>query len=120
MPQGIENVEAALKSMQSAGDAIGELDGLEEGWRAEAVSRLTAGSELLRATMDRFFLKSKLSLPFADRCRQEAGKREALAAELRARPAVDAQQRLSAGLASLEKAVKTLDERSRMQGMVIT
>jgi len=120
MPQGVEHVEAALKSMQSAANAIGELGGAEEGWRTEAIARLTSTADLLRVTRDRFFLKSKLSLPFSDRCAQEALKLDALAAELRARPAADGPQRLNAALGALEKAAKTLDERSRMQGMAIT
>lgn len=120
MPQGVEHVEAALKRIQSVTDAIGELGGVEEGWRAEAVARLTATADLLRTTTDRFFLKSKLCLPFAGRCEQEAGKLDALTAELRAQPAADGQSRLDAALEALEKAAKTLDERSRMQGMAIT
>jgi len=120
MPQGLDLVEAALKLIQSVVDAIGELGGVEESWRAEAVARLTFTAALLRATMDRFFLKSKLCLPFAGKCEQEAIKLDALTAELRAQPASDGQDRLDAALGALEKAAKTLDERSRMQGMAIT
>jgi hypothetical protein len=120
MPQGVEHVETALRLIQSTADGIGGLGGVEEGWRTEAVARLTSNAELLRTTMDRFFLKSKLCLPFAGRCEQEAGKLDALLSELRVRPAADGQQRLNAALEALEKAAKTLDERSRMQGMAIT
>jgi hypothetical protein len=120
MPQGLDHVEAALKLIQSAVDAIGELGGVEESWKAEAVARLTSTAALLRATVDRFFLKSKLCLPFAGRCEQEAAKLDGLVAELRVRPASDGQDRLDAALGALEKAAKTLDERSRMQGMAIT
>ncbi len=41
-------------------------------------------------------------------------------AELSAQPSSDAQQRLTAALDGLEKAARTLDERSQMQGTVIT
>jgi hypothetical protein len=120
MPQGIEHVETALKLIQSATDAIGELGGIEEGRRTEAVARLASTAGLLRTTTDRFFLKSKLCLPFAGRCEQEASKLVALTAALRAQPAIDGQSQISAALGALEKAAKTLDERSRMQGMAIT
>lgn len=120
MPQGIEHVETALERIQSAVDEISELSGIEEGWKADALARLTAAANLLRAATDRFFLKSKLCLPFSGRCEQEAGKLAVVAAELRAQPAADGQSRLDAALEALEKAVKALDERSRMQGMAIT
>jgi hypothetical protein len=120
MAQGPEHVEAALKLIESASETIGELDGVEESWRDEAVARLASTTALLRATLDRFFLKTRVCLPFARKCEEEASKLDALLAELGAQPAPDAQQRLGASLQALERAVKTLDERSMMQGMAIT
>lgn len=120
MPQGLEHVEAALELIQSAGDGIGTLGDVEEGWRNEAVARLTSTADLLRATTGRFFLKTRLCLPFAARCEDEAKTLHALLVELRARPAPDGQTRLDAALDALGQAAKTLDERSLMQGMAIT
>ena len=70
--------------------------------------------------MDRFFLKTKMCLPFARRCEEAARTLDAVLTEPNAQPASDAQQRLSAALEALEKAARTLDERSQMQGTVIT
>jgi hypothetical protein len=120
MPQGLEHVESALKLIQSASDTIGKLGGVEEGWKNEAVARLSSTTALLRALMDRFFLKTKLCLPFAGKCEDEASRLDALLAELCAQPASDGQNRLDLALGALEKAAKTLDERSLMQGMAIT
>jgi hypothetical protein len=120
MPQGLEHVETALVLIQSASDKMGKLDDVEEGWRTEAVARLTFTAALLRATTGRFFLKTRLCLPFAAKCEDEAKALDALLAELGAQPAPDGQTRLDAALDALEKAAKTLDERSLMQGMAIT
>lgn len=120
MPQGREHVEAALKLIERAADTIGKLDGVEAGWKSEAVVRLAATTALLRAVTDRFFLKTRVCLPFAGKCEEEANKLDALLAELCAQPASDGQDRLDAALEALEKAVKTLDERSLMRGMTIT
>jgi hypothetical protein len=120
MPQGPEHVQEALKWMQNASTTISTLDGLEEDWATGAVARLAAASELLQGTMDRFFLKTKVCTPFAQKCEAAAKALDALLAELRAEPAADAQSRLDAALVALEKAARTLDERSLMQGMAIT
>jgi hypothetical protein len=45
---------------------------------------------------------------------------DALLAEQSAQPTPDGQGRLDAALEALEKAVRTLDERSMMKGMAIT
>ena len=120
MPQGLDHVESALKLVESASDTIGKLDGVKEGWKTEARARLTAITDLLRATRDRFFLKTRLCLPFARKCETTAQKLDALLAELSARPAPDAETRLNAALDALDMAAKTLDERSLMQGITIT
>jgi hypothetical protein len=120
MPQGLEHVEAALKLIERALDTIGKLGGVQEGWRSEAVAKLTATTALLRGVTDRFFLKTRVCLPFAKKCEDAAVKLDALLVELSAQPTSDGQDRLDAALDALEKAVQTLDERSMMQGMNIT
>ena len=118
--QGLEHVEQALERIQSATDAVGKLAGLDENWRTGALARLAATADLLRGTMDRFFLKTRMCLPFARKCEQAAVKLDAVLVELSAGPASDAQPRLTVALEALEKAARTLDERSLMQGMAIT
>ena len=118
--QGLEHVEQALERIQSATDAVGKLSGLNEDWRTDRLARLAATADLLRRTMDRFFLKTRMCLPFARKCAQAAEKLDAVLGELGAGPASDAQPRLTAALEALEKAARTLDERSLMQGMAIT
>jgi hypothetical protein len=120
MAQGLEHVEAALALIQSASDKMDKLGGLQESWKTAALARLAATSALLRATTDRFFLKTRLCLPFAAKCQEQAKALDALLAELDSQLAPDAQSRLDVALDALEKAAKTLDERSLMQGMAIT
>jgi hypothetical protein len=123
MPQGPEYVAAALERIQSASEAIGALEGVEAGWRSEALERLASVEALLRGTTDRFYLKTRVCLPFARKCEEAA---QALQDALAEQPAEDArpspagQGRLDAALEVLEKAARTLDERSMMQGMAIT
>ena len=120
MSKGTEYVEAALSSVQSASDTIAKLDGVDKGWGSEAVARLTTSAALLRASEGRFFLKTKMCLPFARKCAEAATALEALLAEQSAAAGTDAQQQLTTALEALEKAARTLDERSQMQGMTIT
>ena len=120
MAQGVEHVEAALQLIESAADRMGKLGGLDERWRAAALARLTSAGTLLRATTDRFFLKTRLCLPFAAKCQEQAQALDALLAELDAQLAPDGQERLDAALEALGRAARTLDERSLMQGMAIT
>jgi len=120
MSQGLEQVEAALKRIERALDAIGELGGVQETWRSEATARLTATEALLRVVTDRFFLKTKVCVPFTGKCEKEAANLAGLLAELGAEPAPDGQERLDAALEALEQAAKTLNERSLMRGMAIT
>jgi hypothetical protein len=122
MPSGPEYVEATLAKVERTTTAIGALAGVDESWRAEAQTRLVAVAELLRGTTGRFFLKTRVCLPFARKCDQAACKLEAaletLAGEGSEQPPLAAA--LEAALAALEKAARTLDERSMMQGMSIT
>ena len=117
MPKGPEYVETALEQIEGASKALGALAGVEEEWKSAAQERLTSVADLLRGTMDRFFLKTRVCLPFARKCAEAA---EALTALLAEQPAPGDQGRLSAALETLEKTARTLDERSMMQGMAIT
>ena len=120
MSEGQAHVAAALALIDGACGAVDALGGVEEDWKASAVARLGATKALLGAVTDRFFLKSRLCLPFARKCEDEAARLDALLAELGAAWAPDGQDRLAAALADLERAAKTLDERSQMRGMTIT
>jgi hypothetical protein len=114
MPKGPEYVEATLAKIKSVSAAIGGMSGVEEEWKTGAQGRLAALAESLHGMGDRFFLKTRVCLPFARKCDQAAEGLEALAGER------SGQDKLEAALAALEKAVRTLDERSMMQGMAIT
>ena len=84
------------------------------------MARLGTMADLLQAAADRFFLKTRACLPFARKSQEEAEKLLALAREMAASLAPDAQARLNAALDALTKAVKILDERSQMLGLAIT
>jgi hypothetical protein len=114
MPKGPEYVEATLDKIERISTAIGGLAGVEDGWKTDASGRLAALVELLQGMSDRFFLKTRVCLPFARKCDQAAGGLETLVAEQ------GEQKQLEAALVALEKAARTLDERSMMQGMAIT
>jgi hypothetical protein len=114
MPNGPEYVEAALERIEGASAALGALENVDEGWKSEAQERLTSVAGLLQGTTDRFFLKTRVCLPFARKCDEAAQALDALLAQ----PGTP--QELSAALEALEKTARTLDERSLMQGMAIT
>ena len=80
MSQGVEHVESALKLIESASGAMGRLEGVDKSWRSGAVARLAATADLLRATRERFFLKTRLCLPFAGKCEATAQELDALLA----------------------------------------
>jgi hypothetical protein len=117
MPQGPEYVLSAVKRIESASQKLGALDGVEPEWVKEAQERLTTIKATLRGLGDRFFLKTRVCLPFARKCAQAA---QALDDLLDDPPATDVQSTLDAALDALEKAARTLDERSMMEGMAIT
>jgi hypothetical protein len=120
MEKGTDHVEAALKLVQSTSDAIDKLDGVPDGWKAEALARLGSVADLLGPVTERFFLRTRMSLPFARRCEAAARTLDSVLAGQSSPLSGDAQQRLTAALDGLEKAAKTLDERSQMRGTVIT
>ena len=117
MPNGPEYVLSALKRIESASNKLGALGGLEPGWVQEAQERLAAVTATLRGLGDRFFLKTRVCLPFARKCDQAAQALEDLLDDL---PAADSRPTLTAALEALEKTARTLDERSMMEGMAIT
>jgi hypothetical protein len=122
-PQGVAHVEAALELVGRAGEQIERLEGVDEGWRAEAGRKLSEASELLRGTLDRFYLKTKVCLPFARRCEEGAHALEELLEEEgeRAREGEAGREaRLMAAIEAAAQAARVLDERSLMQGMAIT
>ena len=120
MPKGTDHVGAALEGITSAQAKIGQLENVEEQWKGEAVARLDATDALLRGTVDRFFVKTRVCLPFARKCQDAATTLDALLDNCNALPAPEAEHRLDPALEALEKAVRVLDERSLMQGMAIT
>jgi hypothetical protein len=119
-PQGVAHVEAALELAGNASTSIGKLEGVDESWRAEAAGTLGEASDLLRGTLDRFYLKTKVCLPFSRRCQEQARVLADLLSELGEPAPAGAEERLQTAIDALAQAARTLDERSLMQGMAIT
>jgi hypothetical protein len=84
----------------------------------DVTARLARVETVLAGMQDRFFLRSKLCLPFATRCEQEAKKLEQVLQGWTAE--AHSSRAVQDALKSLEQAVKLLDDRSGAQGMVIT
>ena len=120
MSKGQEQVQAALEICRNASGGMRALTAVEEGWKTEAERKLACVQEVLDSIMDKFFLKTKLCLPFTSRCEEEARGLEETLRGLDARPDGDALQRIISALDALEKAAKALENRSAMQGMAIT
>ena len=120
MSKGQEQAQVALEICRNVSDGIKGLTAVEEGWKTEAERKLTCVQEVLDSIVDKFFLRTKLSLPFTLRCEEEARRLEEMLRGLDARADRDAQQRITGALDALEKAVKALENRSAMQGMAIT
>ena len=70
--QGSEQIEAALGLIERTSDALGKMDGVKEGWKADALARLASTADLLRETAGRFFIKTKVCLPFTRKCEEAA------------------------------------------------
>ena len=120
MSKGQERVQLALGICRSASGGVRGLTVVEQGWKTETSGRLECVQEVLDGVTDRFFLRTKLCLPFAARCEKEARRLEETLQGLKARPDEEAQQRVICALEALEKAANALSERSAMQGMSIT
>lgn len=118
MPTGLDYVQATIALCQRLTSTLGSRRGIDQPAVDDVVARLAQVEATLTGMQDRFFLRSKLCLPFAVRCEQEAIKLEqALGAWSTGEPIPPAVQDV---LKSMEQAVKLLDDRSGAQGMVIT
>ena len=111
MPNGLDHVQATLAVCQRVLNSLEQASALDADARADLETRLNAIQATLTAIQERFMLRSKLCLPYAARCEREAAALEvALGQGVAIGPALEA----------FDKAAKVLDERSNMQGMVIT
>jgi len=120
MSKGQEQVQVALEICRKASGEVGELALVEQGWNNQVARKLERIHEALDGVKDKFFLRTKLCLPFASRCEKEARRLEETLRPLEARPDEDAQQQFISALDALESAAKALKDRSDMQGMAIT
>ena len=120
MTQGEEHVLRALELCRSVAGEMVTLGALDDGWRAAAVERLGHLEETLGRLKDRFILKSKVCLPFAARCEERAGALETSLSALRSTPGPDAVAAFAEALDALDRAVRTLDERTDTRSMAIT
>jgi hypothetical protein len=119
MSDGQTHVETTLALCRSAKQELSALAASDGAWVSEVIARLDSIEATLEGLKDRFFVRSRLCLPFAARCVAEAEKLEQAvkAQDLEAESKAAA---LSTALSALEKAVRALDSRSAMQGMAIT
>jgi hypothetical protein len=119
MSDGQAHVETALALCRSAKEDLSALVEPDQSWVGETIARVEGIEATLEGLKDRFFVRSKLCLPFAARCVAEAEKLEQAVQGLQ--PESESQVAdLAAALSALEKAVRALDGRSAMQGMAIT
>ena len=118
MPSGQEHVQSTLALCQGLRDSLAGLEAADEAWRSGLELRLTKVEAVLEGLKDRFFLRSRLCLPFAERCEREATQLGEVLGSMGVQGAGDAEFR--SGLEALEKAARALDSRSAMQGMAIT
>lgn len=120
MSKGQDQVQAALSICRNAAEALDGASELGEAWRGEAADRLQGVEELLEGVMPKFFLRTKLSIPFASRCQKAAEGLQGALDELDIRPHHEAQENLTSALAALAKAAKALEDASDTEGMTIT
>ena len=120
MSTGQEQVQVALDLCQNISGGVRTLTIADDGWKTEVAGRLDRVQQVLDGVKDRFFLRTKLCLPFAARCGREAQRLEEMLRSLDGDADGAAQQRFTGALTALEKAAKALEDRSTMQGMAIT
>ena len=120
MPTGLDHVLAAIALCQRLIRGMSALQGVEDAPKQSLTLRLEKVHCDLMMMQDRFFLRSKLCLPFAARCEQEARKLEGALGNLGASGGPESLHSFGGTLEALERAVKVLDDRSAAQGMVIT
>ncbi len=118
MPTGLDHVQATIALCQRLSAIVSALEGVDKAAVDDATARLARVESGLASMQDRFFLRSKLCLPFAVRCEQEAKKLELALASWTA--AAQSPRAVQDALGSLEQAVRVLDDSSSAQGMVIT
>ena len=112
MSKGQEQVVVTLALCQEIARAIEDLTMVDGDWKSAQLAKVRDVAELLEACKDRFFLRSKLCLPFAAKCGRGAA--EVLAALERRKAGGDDQaaQRAGEALHGLLRAARALDERS--------
>lgn len=117
---GEEYVLRAMALCHAVAAELSTLGALDAEWRTAGGERLGRIEGTLDQVKDRFILKSKVCLPFAARCAEQAGALDESLQSLRQTPDEEATVAFTAALEALEKAVRTLDGRSDMRGMAIT
>ena len=120
MPKGQDHVNTAIALCQSAEQSLDGTIDAESEWKSATQTQLEDVAEALEGLKDRFFLRSKLCLPFAAKCARAASDVEKAVQALSASPDDAARQRLSEAIDALARAARALDERSAMQDMAIT
>lgn len=118
MPTGLDYVQATIALCQRLTSTLRSLQGIDQPAVEDVMARLAQVEAALTGMQDRFFLRSKLCLPFAVRCEQEAQKLEQTLGAWTADVATS--RAVQDALKAAEQAVKLLDDRSGAQGMVIT
>ena len=117
---GQEHVQQALATCVRVKERASNMARTDDSRPTEWTARIDSIAQTLAGLQDRFFVRTKLCLPFAIRCADEARKvEEALAALADAR-GDDAHRNVLTALSTLERAARALEERSSMDGMAIT
>lgn len=120
MTLGEEHVLRTIELCRTIAAEVAALGALDQEWRAATGECLGRIEGTLGQVKDRFILKSKVCLPFAARCEEHARALEGGLQSLRHNPGQDAVGAFSGALDALDKAARTLDERTDMRGMAIT
>ena len=120
MAKGQDHVQTAIRQCRAVSESLSEFAGSEGVWVSDTQGRLDQMVDTLEGLKGRFFLRSKLCLPFAAKCARAAGEVERAARALSESTDDTARQRLSEAIDALSRAAKALDERSAMQDMAIT
>ena len=115
-----EHVQRTLELCRTIAADVAALGALDPEWRSATAEHLGRIEETLSQIKERFILKSKVCLPFAARCEEHARALEEGLQSLHQNPGGDAVDAFSGALDALDKAVRTLNERTDMRGMAIT
>jgi hypothetical protein len=118
MPTGLDHVQATIALCQRLSASVSASQVVDKPAADEVATRLANAQVALAGMQDRFFLRSKLCLPFAVRCEEEAKKLEVALESWTAQ--TQSSRAVHDALKSLEQAVRVLDDSSGAQGMVIT